>query len=154
VSEWSLTDWLRASQRRSADGRRGALGLGLAAAALSLALIFGAHSGSAESQPAEADSATAAGQQKPRYCRSVNTPRVRIIRLERALGCRKIRRRARRTVNSRHGYLQSRTHYCRWSGGSAGFPTITIKGKKYTRGFCYAKRTRREANFLARRKKR
>ena len=76
---------------------------------------------------------------------------MRVIRLQRTLGCAIGLRLAARTVRA-GGYLKAGGYYCRW--GQGGTRPIRVNGRIYYGGFCYRSSDGREAQFLARRTRR
>jgi hypothetical protein len=81
-------------------------------------------------------------------CPAATKHGVRVIRLQRTLGCTTALTLAIRAVND-HGYYQDSRYYCRW--GQGGTRPIRVNGRSYFAGFCYRKRDEKEASFLARR---
>ncbi len=89
--------------------------------------------------PATAASAT---------CPAATKDGVRVIRLQRSLGCKTGLRLAVAAVKDGGYYKDSRV-YCRW--GQGGTRPIRVNGRIYYAGFCYRVSDMREADFLARR---
>lgn len=76
---------------------------------------------------------------------------MRVIRLQRTLGCTTGLRLAARTVSA-GGYLKAGGYYCPW--GQGGTRPIRVSSHIYYGGFCYRSSDDREAQFLARRTRR
>jgi hypothetical protein len=84
----------------------------------------------------------------PATCPPATRDSVRVIRLQRGLGCKTGLRLAVAAVND-GGYYKDSRRYCRW--GQGGTRPIRVNGHVYYSGFCYRVSDMREAGFLARR---
>jgi hypothetical protein len=82
------------------------------------------------------------------HCPPATVQGVRIIGLQRTLGCATGLRLA-ATVANRDGYFKNAYYYCR--AGQGGTKSIRIRGDVYTPGFCYRVSDEREASFLVHR---
>lgn len=91
---------------------------------------------------------TATASARSNSCPAATKNGVRVIRLQRALGCATGLTLAARAVRG-DGYYQDARYYCRW--GQGGTRAVRVNGRSYIPGFCYRKRDEREVGFLARR---
>jgi hypothetical protein len=92
----------------------------------------------------------------PRRCRPVDNERVRVIRIQGTLGCKRIRRLAARTVYRGRPISPANTgFYCAWYPDfSSGFPRVKVNGRTYIKGFCRVEgESRLRVSFLGLRKK-
>lgn len=102
-----------------------------------------------QAQPKTQGLASPAPSRRTSYCANVKRGRYIVLRIERYLGCRSMRRLAWVTVKN-SGYLKTQRFYCRWGGGSAQFPSKVINGREYFFGYCLRISTGKEARFYGR----